>query len=83
MKKVKSEEDVLPDWIVKVKNEIENMSYEEYVKDVDKFFNELKKNGIEKVLFKDIKWKKYIITMKFRIPYPVDKKIQNFSWRTL
>jgi len=55
MKKVKSEEDVLPDWIVKVKNEIENMSYEEYVKDVDKFFNELKKNGIEKVLFKDIK----------------------------
>ena len=46
MKKVKSEEDVLPDWIVKVKNEIENMSYEEYVKDVGKFFKELKEQSL-------------------------------------
>ncbi|WP_244409381.1 hypothetical protein [Methanocaldococcus jannaschii] len=55
-KKAESEEeDILPDWIVKVKNEIENITYEEYVKDVDKFFNEVKKKGIEKVLFDDIK----------------------------
>ena len=44
----------MPEWAKKVKNEIENMSHEEYAKDVENFVKKLKKEGVEKVLFGDI-----------------------------
>ncbi len=54
-KKIKLKKDnmVLP-WIAKIKNEIESMGHEKYVEDVDKFFKEVKKHGVEKVLFGDV-----------------------------
>jgi ribosome recycling factor len=54
-KKIKKiyEEDILPEWAKKVKNEIENMSHEEYIKDVENFVKKLEKEGVEKVLFGD------------------------------
>jgi len=47
-------ENILPEWVKEVKNEIEDMSHEEYVKDVEDFVKKLEKEGVEKVLFEDI-----------------------------
>ncbi len=54
-KKIKLKKDniVLP-WVAKIKNEIESMGHDEYVGGVDKFFKEVKKHGVEKVLFEDM-----------------------------
>ena len=58
IKKIKikkiQKEDILLEWTKKVKNEIENMSHEEYIKDVENFVKELEKEGVEKVLFGDV-----------------------------
>ncbi|ACX72883.1 conserved hypothetical protein [Methanocaldococcus vulcanius M7] len=51
--KLKKDNMALP-WVAKIKNEIESMGHEKYVEDVDKFFKDLKKHGVEKVLFGDV-----------------------------
>jgi len=48
--KLKKDNIVLP-WVAKIKNEIESMGHEKYVEDVDKFFKDLKKYGVEKVYY--------------------------------